>query len=265
MKNLLLVIVLFSSLLLVSCKDDTNPVTTPETNLVNLEVSFYPMFGSSNLQMNKKFRNAAGDSVQFTTLKFYLSNIVLLDSTGKTYPVTSDKVMMVDFSDAHVAEHGSFHVNVKVQPGTYRGLKFEVGVPYDENHKDASTQSLPLGPSSGMFWSWNSGYIFHKIEGKADSGSGSANISFLYHIGGDNRKVTAQIGTLSGASVTSFVVPADGSGEYGVNVDYSALFTTGLTGTAPLSVSANTNERVAHGGALLDRVFLNTTAAFKAR
>jgi len=40
-----------------------------------------------------------------------------------------------------------------------------------------------LDPVKGMFWAWNTGYIFLKLEGKSTYSKSPSNI-FEYHIGG---------------------------------------------------------------------------------
>jgi hypothetical protein len=44
-------------------------------------------------------------------------------------------------------------------------------------------QTGELDPMKGMFWTWNSGYIFAKLEGQSDSSHAPAHY-FTYHIGG---------------------------------------------------------------------------------
>jgi hypothetical protein len=150
-------------------------------------------------------------------------------------------------------------------------VRFSVGVPYDENHRDAATQAAPLGTESGMFWSWNSGYIFHRIEGKVDSAG--VEKPFVFHIGADNRKVNVNLYSLTGTT-TSFTVAGahaktaaakishDVETHLPINVTYNSLFTTGLNTASALKPSLNTNERTAHGGPIADRIFLNMQPMF---
>jgi hypothetical protein len=158
-------------------------------------------------------------------------------------------------------------VTVKANPGTYRGVKFCVGVPFEENHKDAAQQSPPLGPNSDMFWGWNPGYIFHRIEGKADSAL--ATVDFLYHIGIDNRKLTVMLANLTGASKSVFNVSATATNTFSINADYSQLFSVGMNPPNAMLLRANPNERVTHSfgsaAALADRIFGNTQNMFSAR
>ena len=41
----------------------------------------------------------------------------------------------------------------------------------------------PSGAGADMYWTWNSGYIFFKMEGTSPAATGMGN-SFMYHIGG---------------------------------------------------------------------------------
>ena len=56
-------------------------------------------------------------------------------------------------------------------PGTYQGLRFSIGVPFDQNHQDAAIAQPPLN-STSMFWNWNGGYKFIRIDGESDGGDG---------------------------------------------------------------------------------------------
>jgi uncharacterized repeat protein (TIGR04052 family) len=46
----------------------------------------------------------------------------------------------------------------------YQSLSFTVGVPFALNHQDAAAASAPLN-STAMFWNWNGGYKFARIDG----------------------------------------------------------------------------------------------------
>jgi hypothetical protein len=256
--NRLTVIAVLALFFITGCKEDSDPLTpAPDAELHDIAIRFYPKFGSSALAFNKKYLNAGGDSVQFTVLKFYLSEISLIDTTGKYIPMTG--LSLVDFS---TLTNGYVEVKTKGPDGTYRGITFSVGVPSSENHKDASTQAPPLGPNAGMYWAWNPGYIFHKVEGKADSVT--TPIGFSYHIGEDSRKATILLATMSGTSKTSFVVEHHETNSFSVAVDYSKMFSVGLDGVSPMKVTKNSSERIHHVGPaqLANRTFANSTTLF---
>jgi len=84
-------------------------------------------------------------------------------------------------------------INTSVPTGTYKALKVGLGVPKELNKdQDPSqypdTHPLSVVGSQGMFWHWNTGYIFTKYEGKSDLEGVDGNPladSFAFHIGED--------------------------------------------------------------------------------
>jgi len=54
-------------------------------------------------------------------------------------------------------------VHGSVPAGIYTGLKFDLGIPFALNHGNASTAPSPLN-FTAMFWSWNAGYKFLRID-----------------------------------------------------------------------------------------------------
>lgn len=257
--SLLLAGMLFTS---VGCSDDEGPVNNnPVPNLKTVQVRFVPVFGDAPLMMDHPYQTAAGDTVLFTLLKFYVSGFSLVDTAGGELPL--EGLGLVDFSDAAVAANGYYTFTVQGEPGTYRGLKFDIGVPFDQNHRDVSTQVEPLGPNSGMYWGWNPGYVFCKVEGKVDSMGTQQN--FLYHIGEDNRRKTIRLASLSGSEISTFVVADNEENVFTVKVDVSKFFAVGLDPNGPLQVKMNPAERTHHVGpkALADRTATNFSDMFR--
>lgn len=244
------------------CSDDSNPVDNnpPAPNLKTVQVRFVPVFGDAPLVLGQPYVNSAGDTVSFTLLKFYVSGFSLVDTAGGEIPM--EGLGLVDFADPSVDADGAYTFAVKGEPGKYRGIKFDVGVPFDLNHRDVSTQTEPLGPNSGMYWSWNPGYIFCKVEGRVDSMGTPRN--FLYHIGEDNRRKTIRLASLSGSNVTEFTVADNDENVFTVMVDYGRFFETGLNPSEPLQARLNPTERMHHVGpkALADRTAANFADMF---
>jgi|GEM_PF-1275683 len=247
----------------------------PDTALLNAEgetfkLCFLGRFGADTLRTGRKYLTAGGDSVRFEMAKFYVSEIALVDSTGKSHPLIGTH--LVDMFDSASQARGYAIVSVKAIPGTYSGVRFSVGVPFDENHRDPTTQSAPLGTESQMFWSWNSGYIFHRVEGKVDS-AGSPK-TFFYHIGTDNSKLQVNLFSVTDTSKVIVVAGhhkvstqgalAKASHEVETHLpilaDYKHLFGDSATGLRP---ALNTGDRQSHGaGALANRVYANTQNIF---
>lgn len=243
-------ILLVLSATLISCGDSTTEpvITGPQAFTLN----FKPMFGSERLRTDWPYQTVAGETVQFVGIKFYVTEIEFIPETGN--PVELDTLILVDFSTPTDTATGVVSLSTKVDAGTYKAIHFHIGVPQAVNHLDAATQAPPLGPNSGMYWSWVPGYIFHKIEGRVDAGG--VNSTFAYHIGEDSRFQHIELNA-------PFTVGKDTT-TVTVHADYAKLFTAGLVDGQPLQPGKNNNERVHHVGpkALADRTAANTATMF---
>ncbi len=229
------------------CSEDPSEPAVPDTTPTALHLRFVPTFGADSLRTDRSYTTVAGESVKFTTLQCYISGIALVAEDGTEVPI--DTIRLIDLLEPDTQTTPVISDSVK--PGTYRSIRFRIGVPESENHKDAATQDYPLGPNSGMYWSWATGYIFHKIHGRVDSAG--TEVSFAYHVGQDERMVEITLDK-------TFTVKAREAHTVRVNVDYAKLFTTGLNGTDPLKPGAVPSERMHHVGPkeLADRISANT-------
>jgi hypothetical protein len=106
---------------------------------------------------------------------FYVSRIRLSNSVG-TSTGHDKEYHLIDYSNA-----ASHTVSLKAPKGPYDSIQFMLGV--DSFHNTSGAQTGALDPLHGMFWTWNSGYIFAKFEGLVARSSGS-HIPFAHHVGG---------------------------------------------------------------------------------
>ena len=150
----------------------------------DLKISFINTFNNEPLSFGKTYITPLGDTVSFTTLNYFISNIKLVNQAGGVYTVPQD-------SSYHLLKHsdagGQSIILNNVPAGEYKELIFTVGVDSLRNTLDVSrrTGALDVGTAArGMYWVWNSGYIFFKLEGKRVSAVDSLNKYFRYHIGG---------------------------------------------------------------------------------
>lgn len=118
------------------------------------------------------YTNAAGNYYNVTLLKYYISNIRLVKESGEEIALNNH-----DLIDAF----GTNYTDLATVPGgDYVAVKFLFGVEPANNTSGA--QSGDLNPSLGMFWSWSSGYIFSKHEGRfIDNNNVEQNLE--YHLG----------------------------------------------------------------------------------
>ncbi len=127
--------------------------------------------GNSLVLLDSTYKNTFGESYQVTKLKYYISNIHL---TGKQSNYKSKEVFLLNAA-------GSDSATFQLKPGIYTELRFMLGV--DSILNCSGAQDGALDPLNGMFWTWNSGYVYFKMEGY--STSSTADLQRIeHHIGG---------------------------------------------------------------------------------
>ncbi|MBU3714141.1 MAG: hypothetical protein FGM46_04255 [Ferruginibacter sp.] len=127
------------------------------------------------LLSKKEYKNSKNQDFILTKIKYYVSNITLTDIDGKIF--IADTSFLIDES---LIESQKIMLK-NIPTGHYQSIEFILGV--DSLHNCSGAQSGSLDPLNGMFWTWNSGYIFFKLEGKS-SFSNHADNTIEYHIGG---------------------------------------------------------------------------------
>jgi len=135
---------------------------------------------------SSNYTNAAGESFNISQLQYFVSNIKLTLTDGKEYTINQDDSYFL-IQENVPATHT---VKLKVPPADYKQLTFVLGVDSLRNTMNISKRTGVLDPASsmdnGMYWSWNSGYIFFKMEGESPAARAdpTGNRKFRYHIGG---------------------------------------------------------------------------------
>lgn len=181
-------------------------------------------------------------SVGFTDFRFYVHAVELVRADGVSVPLTltqdakwqEQDVALLDFEDGKegCATDGTPDMNTTVKgsvpAGTYKGLKFIVGVPFAKNHANQAIAPSPLNLGK-MFWSWNAGYKFAKIDSRPEgmNGDGGPNPTFNFHLG----STACQGDAADGGTVTScgkpnrlpVSMPLYELGKSKVVFDYAAL------------------------------------------
>jgi hypothetical protein len=122
-----------------------------------------------------KYQNESGQNFTITNFKYYIGQVQLNKSDGTYYK--SDEYYLIQEDEA---ESKKILLD-NIPPASYTSISFIVGV--DSLHNCSGAQSGALDPVNGMFWAWNTGYIFLKLEGKSPASANSGQI-FEYHIGG---------------------------------------------------------------------------------
>jgi hypothetical protein len=177
---------------LVACQKN-NPQPIDATQMGQLTIEFDPIVGEENFALHPRtYRNTHQEVFTIRQLNYFVSNIVLTNSQGHTYVVPVEESYFLVKADDPLSRW----VSVDVPEGTYTQVSFVLGVDSLRNtmHPDERKGVLSFNPEEGhdggsMYWGWNSGYIFLKIEGSFQEGNLSHTSVedwpiFRYHIGG---------------------------------------------------------------------------------
>ncbi len=218
-----------------------------------LTVQFTLMNGAQPFAFDQPLQSGAGQDLTVNFWRVYLSHFALVKPDGMEVPVPG--VVLADFEPGQSTQNVQVFAG-DVPEGTYRGLRFDVGLPRDLNHQDASAQTAPLGVDSGMFWAWNPGYIFSRFEGTATMNSQKVDVAL--HMGEDQRRLTVNLADLEKPD-TIMTVDAAGA-TVKVAADLAQMMAKGVSG-APFDLSSATYQQV-HGGPVADQLYLNLQQAF---
>ncbi|MFZ4545385.1 MAG: MbnP family protein [Saprospiraceae bacterium] len=216
MKNLtqytLILLSLFATTFIACKKDDTDDFNTSDKGKVTLE--FDNVVGNNDMELiSGKYTNASGEDFTVTTFNYYISNISLTKEDGSTYVVPkNESYFLVKEADARTHEITLSNIPA----GNYKMLNFTIGVDSLISTAEISQRTGVLDPSAGaqgMYWKWNSGYIFMKMEGNssvAPYDSTSKTNPFWYHIGGFGGMTSKTINNIKKISIqTAASVEAD--------------------------------------------------------
>ncbi|RKR80580.1 hypothetical protein BDD43_0704 [Mucilaginibacter gracilis] len=149
------------------------------TKTGNIAIHFKNVVNGQELKLNDSlslYKNANGDDFKITTFKYYISNVSLIAKNGDKVAIP-DSYFLVNAADSATQNQQI----ANIPEGKYTGITFTIGV--DSLRNFAGAQTGVLDPAKGMFWSWNSGYIFVKLEGESPKSTAKKN-RLTFHIGG---------------------------------------------------------------------------------
>lgn len=185
-KTLLIAVIL---ILTAACKKDDTP--NPE-KVGAFSIEFDNIVGEDRLYFDDyMYKNAKGEAFKLKVLQYFISNIRLYKADGSTYTVPQEDSYFLIKGD----DKDSRFTKVNVPEGDYTKVEFVLGVDAARSKMNVEDRKgvLSFDPAeghSGMYWGWNSGYIFFKLEGICDlisddqQGDPTGNKQFKYHIGG---------------------------------------------------------------------------------
>ena len=214
-------------------QSDSSEPTGPTT-----EVRFSVGVGDAAFSCTEGYDDfGAGDHrVRISDLRYYVHDVEVVEADGTTRSVSFvddgawqlDEVALVDVTDGdghclNTPEESNATVELEADPEVVdraESVAFSVGVPFELNHDDVATAPSPLNIPA-MFWNWNAGYKFMRID--LEVGDDSA---FRFHLGSTRCQPGADGGVdrCDDPNRPRVVVEGFDADEEGIHLDLERLF-----------------------------------------
>ena len=185
-KILSLIIIAFTLITISSCSNnDGDEIQNTEPG--NLQLKFENGFNNlGNIVLNQTTQtSSSGQKHQFSTLKYVISNISLIDENGNEFKYNynnADKgAFIINQADA---KGGIVYANLtEIPKGNYKKIKIGLGISPTAYLIGQDGQGIfwEKAKQEGMAWSLSAGYIFAKLEGKY--GTSTPDTEFMNHTG----------------------------------------------------------------------------------
>ena len=227
-------------------KDDDEIPPTPTSQTVALEFEHYGA-DSQPLVYGRTYTTALGAPYRVDSLKYYVTNVSFTRADGSVWQAPEAYYLV----RATSAPADDAVLGIPAVPlGTYSKVTFSIGVDSARNH--LLDQSGVLAPRYDMFWGWNTGYRFLRLDGLYLPAGDTAR-SLTYHLGRDPlyRTMTVTLDFPQNATVTAAIAP-----EAHIAVAVDKLF----SGPNRMDLSIP-DQRVVMGPAFSPQVAANVATA----
>ncbi|PKL78425.1 MAG: hypothetical protein CVV25_11665 [Ignavibacteriae bacterium HGW-Ignavibacteriae-4] len=143
----------------------------------DISISFNPIFEDSSILLDEVlYYNSDNDSLVIESLRFYISNIQLLQNNEVVYTINDGYYLL----DLEYPE--SMNITLSI-PNNLNYNRLSLGIGIDSTTNAKGVMGGALDPTKGMYWTWQSGYINFKLEGVSNKCATRKN-RFQYHLGG---------------------------------------------------------------------------------
>ena len=143
-----------------------------------LSIQFRPTYQGKDLLLQHPYI-IDGDTIRISQFRMLVGHIKLWSqqSNPTQAPAHIDPTYhLIDAEDP-----SSLSIKLTGLASKLYDLGFTIGV--DSALSKQGVQSGALDPTKGMFWAWNTGYIFIKVEGTSSASKARKHL-FGYHLGG---------------------------------------------------------------------------------
>lgn len=168
-----------------------------------ITINFAMKVGEQDARCGETYEGlgASGSPVEINDMRFYVSNVRLVNDKGEETPVALDQdglwqvenVALLDFEDASAgcADSGTPDINTAIRGSVPAqtfvcpeceptAILFDLGVPFALNHLDVTVAPSPLNIPA-MWWNWQGGYKFVRIDLKTDAAATEG--AWFIHLG----------------------------------------------------------------------------------
>jgi len=140
----------------------------------DLTLFFRPVVQGKAVMLNDSFYVKAHERIVLETLRFYISGIELLQNDSLVWRESGSYHLY----DLEESKRMSLSVPASVR---YNRIRFYIGI--DSLTNVSGAMGGELDPVKGMYWTWQSGYINFKAEGRSTA-STHPKKEFQLHLGG---------------------------------------------------------------------------------
>ncbi len=170
----------------------------------SLKISFSHVVNNADLVLDSSnYTNELGQDFTVSKFKYYVSNFRLIKTDGTEVPF--NYYFLIDEEEVNSKKIALPNIPY----ADYQAISFTLGV--DSLHNCSGVQNDALDPVNAMFWAWNTGYIFLKMEGYAPTSTTPGHF-YEYHIGGfrapNNCIRTITLPFEHGLKINSEILPA---------------------------------------------------------
>ena len=142
----------------------------------NMKLTILPQWQGGDFVLDSTYVLSPTHFISIDVCKFYVSDITFLKDSLIVYREKNS------FHLLDSEYRGTFDLNFNVSKfSNVDRVRFQLGI--DSLTNVSGAMGGDLDPTKGMYWTWQTGYINAKIEGKSSLSSARKN-SFVFHIGG---------------------------------------------------------------------------------
>lgn len=165
MKRYISIVIASLFLFILSC-DKKNDTEVGESTF-KLNVHF--VYGEEDFALNEVYEYVPLEyDLKIETIMLYLSHLQLINDNGESYELA--EIVYLNAMDSSMA------LSFKIPAKQYKQFNFSMGVPQNLNGTnnedfDAALYNPdhPLSLNNNMYWTWNTGYRFVRIDGRSNT------------------------------------------------------------------------------------------------